>query len=47
MAMPDVLGYRAKFGVLVPSTNTTFWYALRDNGFPDRLPGFGQLLREY
>jgi maleate isomerase len=24
----------------------TFWYALRDNGFPDRMPGFGRLLRE-
>jgi maleate isomerase len=24
----------------------TFWYALRDNGFADRMPGFGRLLRE-
>ena len=25
----------------------TFWYALRDNGFTDRISGFGRLLREY
>ena len=25
----------------------TFWYALRDNGFTDRVSGFGRLLREY
>jgi maleate isomerase len=24
----------------------TFWYALRENGFSDRMPGFGRLLRE-
>jgi maleate isomerase len=25
----------------------TFWYALRDNGFTDRMPGFGRLLRDF
>jgi maleate isomerase len=25
----------------------TFWYALRENGFTDRMSGFGRLLREY
>ena len=25
----------------------TFWYALRENGFTDRKPGFGRLLREF
>jgi len=25
----------------------TFWYALRENGFSDRMPGFGRLLREF
>jgi maleate isomerase len=25
----------------------TFWYALRENGFRDRMPGFGRLLREF
>jgi maleate isomerase len=25
----------------------TFWYALRDNGFTDRISGFGRLLREF
>jgi maleate isomerase len=24
----------------------TFWYALRENGLTDRMPGFGRLLRE-
>jgi len=25
----------------------TFWYALRENGFTDRMSGFGRLLREF
>ena len=55
--MPDVVGWRAKFGVIVPSTNTvvehdfinaaTLWHALRANGIRDRFAGFGSLLREH
>lgn len=38
----------AWLGKPVLAINTaTYWYALRQNGFTDRIPGFGRLLEEF
>jgi maleate isomerase len=35
-------------GKPVIAINTaTYWYAMRQNGITDRLPGFGRLLAEF
>ncbi len=40
-------GLEARFGKPVVSVNAaTYWYALRQLGITDRIPGFGQLLME-
>ena len=47
--MPDVLRWRAKFGVLSPSTNTVVqpdFDALRADDFDDKLSGHSCLLEE-
>lgn len=38
----------ARLGIPLLNLNTVLcWYALRDNGFDDRLPGLGMLLRDH